>query len=255
MASEQTTVGGRDQGAQTAAADKPGVGGKGRAADGKFSFGNKGGPGNPFARQVAQLRKALVDAVTVERIQAIAAKLLELAEAGNVQAAKLVFSYVLGKPQPMPEPDRLDVEEWQGYKETAQMMPEMGGMMSLPYPGLPLAMVRCTKDAVTNDLAAMVQDATLHPEKYQPEKVELVMGRQKKGQPSPNGVFGDDPAGVAVTGGARGGSHGQERSVSRKEGKSKGGSKNGRGSPMENGKMASSELARILHGRMSGGVQ
>ena len=32
----------------------------GRDASGRFTRGNKGGPGNPFARQVGQLRKALL---------------------------------------------------------------------------------------------------------------------------------------------------------------------------------------------------
>ena len=35
-----------------------------REEDGRFRKGNRGGPGNPFARQMAQLRKAALAAVT-----------------------------------------------------------------------------------------------------------------------------------------------------------------------------------------------
>src|SRR5262249_30829658 len=70
----------------------------GRDAQGRFSKGNPGGPGNPFARQVAQLRQALLDRLTGAKLQAIADKLIDQAKDGNVQATKLLFSYTLGKP-------------------------------------------------------------------------------------------------------------------------------------------------------------
>jgi hypothetical protein len=38
-----------------------------RQSNGRFAKGNRGGPGNPFARKTAQLRQALVDAVTPDR--------------------------------------------------------------------------------------------------------------------------------------------------------------------------------------------
>src|ERR1700722_8743788 len=72
----------------------------GHDARGRFTRGNKGGPGNPFARQTAALRQALTSAVTPQDIADIAAKLLEKAKQGDVPAAKLVFSYALGKPTP-----------------------------------------------------------------------------------------------------------------------------------------------------------
>jgi hypothetical protein len=80
-------------------------------ARGRFTRGNKGGPGNPFARQTAALRQALISAVTAQDIADIAAKLLEKAKQGDVPAAKLVFSYALGKPTPAVDPDTLDQQE------------------------------------------------------------------------------------------------------------------------------------------------
>jgi hypothetical protein len=69
-----------------------------RDARGRFTAGNHGGPGNPFARQSAALRQALLNAVTPEDISAITAALLDKARQGDVAAAKLVFAYKLGKP-------------------------------------------------------------------------------------------------------------------------------------------------------------
>src|SRR5262249_37498342 len=52
----------------------------GRDARGRFTTGNKGGTGNPFARQIAGFRKALVNAVTPERFERIAEALTAKAE-------------------------------------------------------------------------------------------------------------------------------------------------------------------------------
>jgi hypothetical protein len=84
----------------------------GRDGQGRFAKGNGGGPGNPFARQTAALRKALVEAVTPEDITQIAHTLMILAKQGDLGACKLLFSYVLGKPQAAVDPDMLDRHEW-----------------------------------------------------------------------------------------------------------------------------------------------
>ena len=78
---------------------------------GRFAAGNRGGPGNPFARQTAALRQALVNAVSEKDIADIAAVLLEKARQGDVAASRLVFAYALGKPAAAANPDTLDQEE------------------------------------------------------------------------------------------------------------------------------------------------
>src|SRR5262249_21618981 len=88
----------------------------GRDETGRFTKGNKGGPGNPFARGVAALRKTLLSRITPERMEKLADRLYELAEGGNVQAIKLILSYTVGKPAETVNPDQLDVEEWQHWK-------------------------------------------------------------------------------------------------------------------------------------------
>ena len=83
-----------------------------RAKGGRFAKGNPGGPGNPFARRVAGLRAALLDVVTVERLQALATKLYDLALGGDVAAAKLILCYAIGKPTDVVDPDLLDHQEF-----------------------------------------------------------------------------------------------------------------------------------------------
>jgi hypothetical protein len=102
----------------------------GRDARGRFAAGNAGGPGNPFARQVAKLRAALVQRVTEADIQHIAERLIVMAKSGDMAATKLLFLYVLGKPAEAVNPDTLDVEEWQQcYQPLGQIMKEMPAAM------------------------------------------------------------------------------------------------------------------------------
>jgi hypothetical protein len=64
---------------------------------GRFAPGNAGGPGNPFAAKTAQLRSALMDAVTDDDIQAVAQTLIQEARSGNVQAGRELLDRTLGK--------------------------------------------------------------------------------------------------------------------------------------------------------------
>jgi hypothetical protein len=91
----------------------------GRTADGRFTRNNKGGPGNPFNRQVAALRRALLARVTAEDIEEIVAVLLIKAKSGDLAAIKLLLSYSLGKPGPAVDPDTLDQQEWQMHQQAA----------------------------------------------------------------------------------------------------------------------------------------
>jgi hypothetical protein len=70
----------------------------GRRQDGKFGPGNSFGRGNPTAKHAQRLRQLFVTAVTEEDIKAIVVKLVELAKAGDIQAANLLLTRALGKP-------------------------------------------------------------------------------------------------------------------------------------------------------------
>ena len=85
--------------------------GQHRDAYGRFQAGNPGGVGNPYARQVAMLRHELMDRTRPEDIREIGDKLIAMAKAGNVQAAKVLFSYTLGAPAPAQDPDRVNADE------------------------------------------------------------------------------------------------------------------------------------------------
>jgi hypothetical protein len=92
---------------------------KDRESNGRFAKGNRGGCGNPFARQVAAFRACLISSVTEEDMQAIVWKLVDRARFGNLQAIKLLFSYLLGTPKPVVEPDELDLNEMHLAQQTA----------------------------------------------------------------------------------------------------------------------------------------
>ena len=78
---------------------------------GRFVKGNAGGPGNPHAGRVGQLRTAMLDTVTAEDVRAITRKLVELARGGDVRAMKEIFDRSLGRPIEMDIVDRLDALE------------------------------------------------------------------------------------------------------------------------------------------------
>ncbi len=106
---------------------------EGREPNGRFAKGNKGGPGNPFARQTAALRKQLVEAVTPAVMAQICTALILRAQGGNLAAIKLLFSYVIGKPTDAVNPDTLDHEEMEQYRREVGMDEVMGQvLLSMP---------------------------------------------------------------------------------------------------------------------------
>jgi len=89
----------------------------GRNSKGQFVKGNAGGPGNPFARHMAKFRAKLMEEVTDEDFEKIAFQLVMMAKAGNMDAIKLLFNYIMGKPTQTVDPDRLDHMELEMHRE------------------------------------------------------------------------------------------------------------------------------------------
>src|SRR5262245_13748564 len=85
----------------------------GRDEKGRFGKGNSGGPGNPFMRQTARLRRAALDAVSGEDMRDVINALKEKAKTGDVQAARLLLSYTVGKPAGASDPDTANRHELQ----------------------------------------------------------------------------------------------------------------------------------------------
>jgi hypothetical protein len=98
-----------------------------RDAQGRFIGGNPGGPGNPFARQVAEMRRALLSCVTYEEMRIIGGQLVVKAKMGDLAAIKLLFQYVIGKPTDSVNPDTLDLQEMEQYQQgmTPEQMQEL----------------------------------------------------------------------------------------------------------------------------------
>ena len=68
-------------------------------ATGRFVKGYSGGPGNPFAGQVMSIRAAALASVTAKDMVEIFSTAKARAKAGDMEAARFVSSYVLGKPE------------------------------------------------------------------------------------------------------------------------------------------------------------
>jgi hypothetical protein len=117
---------------------KPQAADGGRDAHGRFARGNAGGPGNPFARQVAALRSALLASVTGQDLEDVARALVRQAKEGNVAAAKLLLSYALGRPVPAVDPDTLDLHEWGLYQRLPDPSAELAAAPQRL--GLPVAL-------------------------------------------------------------------------------------------------------------------
>src|SRR5438270_7592749 len=83
-------------------------GANGRDAGGRFTRGNPGGPGNPFARRIAELRRAAIATVTEDDIQAVITALIAKAKQGDVAAARLLLAHSLGQPVAPVDADTLD---------------------------------------------------------------------------------------------------------------------------------------------------
>jgi hypothetical protein len=100
-----------------------------RDAKGRFVKGNKGGPGNPFARQVALLRATMVYCVPPERMARVVIALTEKAASGDVAAMKLFFQYLIGLPTEAVNPDRLPIDEWEKFRDAAIKPEEIGEIL------------------------------------------------------------------------------------------------------------------------------
>ena len=182
----------------------------GRGLDGRFAEGNPGGPGDPFARQRAARHQAFLDQVSVERIGLIANKLLAMAWAGNLAAAKLLFLYAIGKPQPAVEPDSRDLEQWQPPRAAADLIRE------LPEAGveLPVEIARAARPGHDSDMARLAAEAFPELQLGQPAtrspldpladmkglgiqaggKRQAATSGKKRQDPSPNGFSPIDEA-------------------------------------------------------------
>lgn len=86
-------------------------GNNGRDEKGRFAIGNKKGPGNPYALRTAQMRRAMLNAVSDEDLHEIVTNLISQAKQGDTQAFNVLFDRLFGKPIPATVLDRVFLEE------------------------------------------------------------------------------------------------------------------------------------------------
>jgi hypothetical protein len=172
---------------------------EGREANGRFAKGNRGGPGNPFARQCAAFRQALFQAVTEDDLQAIAAMLVRKAREGDLAAAKLLLAYVVGRPAEVVNPDTLDDQEMKQYAGQVGGETVMREAMSTLMPETMCGMVRTCRPLLDRQISAALAGKLMEglPEKYHDpdydpwEDEELDATPAAAAAPSANGRNGE----------------------------------------------------------------
>jgi hypothetical protein len=107
----------------------------GRDQNGRFTHGNPGGPGNPYARQIAQLRQAALSVLTPEKMKDLIEMVYMYALQGDMVAVRFLFQWVIGKPCQSCHPDRLDQDEWTVLRPSlihCDHLSEARGVANLP---------------------------------------------------------------------------------------------------------------------------
>ena len=157
---------------------------------GKFMAGNPGGPGNPHNRQIAMFKRAILSATTPDEAKSLARKIYDMAMEGNLAAAKIYFTYTVGKPDNPIDPDRVGVHEREVYRDTAPLKTEMATYIAAGKADTNLHMIRCLQPLT----AALQHDQMLNalmpmagaPEEGKKEKAEeAAKVQQKLNSPGP----------------------------------------------------------------------
>jgi hypothetical protein len=134
----------------------------GRDAYGRFAKGNRGGPGNPFARRTAGLRKAFCNALTQRQMRQLARSLHERALEGDTAAARLLLSYGVGRPGPAADPDTLDRHEVGVFAAAPEMLVEFQSCYKAMTPRVLAELARgllpILAEAHRQDLAAKLRE-------------------------------------------------------------------------------------------------
>jgi hypothetical protein len=139
-----------------------------RDEKGRFRKGNAGGPGNPFTRRMASLRKAALEAVSEEEIREMIEVLKQKGREGDVAAIKLLLSYTVGKPSTGVDPDLLDKHELETM--VSNQLESMQSVMQVVQ-GMPLEILLTILRTVL---------PVLHKEKIAMAAKELAGGEEKE---------------------------------------------------------------------------
>ena len=161
--------------------------------------GNAGGPGNPFSRNSALLRKAAQEALDPERIQRIMTVMAEKAEKGDATAASFVFAYAIGKPTGVVDPDKQDLEEYEQLEKEREIQAGMLYLGDCLNPGITLATIKAMRDEITEAHLERMQHQILSQE------APTATPQQHNDSPFTNGDFGSTDSQTAPTATTQGG--------------------------------------------------
>jgi hypothetical protein len=92
-----------------------------RDSQGRFAEGNPGGPGNPYYRRQAHLKRLMLECVTEVDVMSVMRVLLGLARSGDLAAIKLFLEYTVGKPTKEVDPDKAELHEWGLQRQTPRL--------------------------------------------------------------------------------------------------------------------------------------
>jgi hypothetical protein len=85
--------------------------GNGHDSSGRFTAGNAGGPGNPYGKEVARFRRAIIAAVSEDDICAVVQALVREAKKGNVKAAEVLLQRLAGRPVELEVSHQQNIED------------------------------------------------------------------------------------------------------------------------------------------------
>ena len=104
----------------------------GRNSNGTFQKGHSYSKGNPFARQLCEMRAVLYSRVGSEDFAAVVDKLVSLAKDGSVAAAKLLIEHLCGKPVAKVELTGADGEPLAGLSLADVQLAVIGALADEP---------------------------------------------------------------------------------------------------------------------------
>jgi hypothetical protein len=173
-----------------------------RDENGRFTKGNRGGFGNPFARRTAAFRRALAEAVSDDMIAAVVRKLAELAQAGDVAAIKLFLAYTVGKPAEAVNPDTLDADEYRVYQQEQVDLNGFHQIAARPTLDFMLKTVRPIRPGLDQVHADFVLDQL--DEMAEADREAAARAAQEAAAPAAATGAGEDAAGEEGPAGGRG---------------------------------------------------
>ncbi len=131
----------------------------------------------------------MLDAVTAEDLQAIVHQLIQQARQGDVPSARLVFSYTLGKPDKAVDPDSLDQQEWQQFRQNAVPNQELLGLLQLLQAPLASSILRAALPHLQQQMAqSLAQQLNQPPEDTEPETDQDTEAAPEQPQPTASSV-------------------------------------------------------------------